>query len=281
MIGVIDVGGGLRGIYGCGIFDYCLENGISFDYCIGVSAGAANLCSYLAGQRGRNYRFYMEYAFRKRYMSARNFLRTGSYINMDYIYGELSNSGGENPLDYDRFRRAKAEFKVVALDARTGETVYFDKRDLKKDDYSIMKASASIPVVCRPYRVCGKPYYDGGIGDPVPVKRALADGCDRLVLILTRPVDTVRTPRKDWAFARLLARAYPKAAERLRLRYRTYNNAVAYARELERAGKVLILAPDDVAGLHTLTKDRDKFEALYQKGYRDAERIAPFLKDTK
>jgi predicted patatin/cPLA2 family phospholipase len=70
MTGVIDVGGGLRGIYGCGIFDRLMDDGISFDYCIGVSAGAANLTSYLSGQRGRNYRFYMEYAFRKQYMSA-------------------------------------------------------------------------------------------------------------------------------------------------------------------------------------------------------------------
>ena len=54
MTGIVDVGGGLRGIYGAGIFDYCMEQGIHFDYCIGVSAGSANVCSYIAGQKGRN-----------------------------------------------------------------------------------------------------------------------------------------------------------------------------------------------------------------------------------
>jgi len=28
--GVIDVGGGLRGIYAAGIFDYCMDKGIQF-----------------------------------------------------------------------------------------------------------------------------------------------------------------------------------------------------------------------------------------------------------
>lgn len=72
MTGIVDVGGGLRGIYGAGIFDYCMEQGIHFDYCIGVSAGSANVCSYIAGQKGRNYQFYTDYSFRKEYMSVKN-----------------------------------------------------------------------------------------------------------------------------------------------------------------------------------------------------------------
>ena len=29
--GVVDVGGGLRGIYAVGVLDYCVDNGIRFD----------------------------------------------------------------------------------------------------------------------------------------------------------------------------------------------------------------------------------------------------------
>ena len=53
-LGVIDVGGGFRDIYGAGVFDWCLDHDVNFDYCIGISAGSANLASYLARQRGRN-----------------------------------------------------------------------------------------------------------------------------------------------------------------------------------------------------------------------------------
>lgn len=64
MNGIIDVGGGMRGVYTAGVYDYLLDHQIRFDYCIGVSAGSANMMSYLAGQRGRNKRFYVDYAGR-------------------------------------------------------------------------------------------------------------------------------------------------------------------------------------------------------------------------
>ena len=102
--GVVDVGGGLRGIYAAGIFDHCLDADLRFDLCIGVSAGSANIASYLAGQRGRNHTFYTEYAFRKEYMSLRNFLRKRSFVDLDYVYSTLSDAGGEYPLDYARLR---------------------------------------------------------------------------------------------------------------------------------------------------------------------------------
>ena len=121
-LGVVDVGGGMRGMYTAGVLDYCLEAGIKFDCCIGVSAGSANLISYLAGQHGRNYKFYYEYSFRKKYMGLGNFLFSGSYFNLNYIYGTLANSGGEYPLDYDAYKKNPADFFVVAEDAVSGDT---------------------------------------------------------------------------------------------------------------------------------------------------------------
>ena len=63
-IGVVDVGGGFRGIYAAGVFDYCLDNNITFDLCIGVSAGSANIASYMANQPRRNYQFYTDFGMR-------------------------------------------------------------------------------------------------------------------------------------------------------------------------------------------------------------------------
>ena len=90
--GVIDVGGGLRGIYGAGVLDRCLEEDLRFDLCIGVSAGSANMTSYLAGQHGRNKPFYDEYSFRREYMSVHNLIRKHSYLDLGYVYGTLSNA---------------------------------------------------------------------------------------------------------------------------------------------------------------------------------------------
>ena len=116
--GVIDVGGGLRGIYGAGVLDRCLEEDLRFDLCIGVSAGSANMASYLAGQHGRNKPFYDEYSFRREYMSVHNLICKHSYLDLGYVYGTLSNAGGENPLDYAALARSPAELCVVAANAQ-------------------------------------------------------------------------------------------------------------------------------------------------------------------
>lgn len=277
MTGVVDVGGGLRGIYGAGIFDYCLDNGIEFDYCIGVSAGSANIASYLAKQRGRNYVFYTEYAFRSQYMSMKNMIHTGSYINLDYVYSELSNAGRENPLDYETIKNSPAIMKVVAFNAQTGEAIYFDKSDLAQDRYDIFKASCCLPVVCRPYLVNGVPCYDGGLADPVPVKKAFDDGCDKVVVILTRPRDYIRTENRDRRMARFIRHRYPKAAESMLIRYKKYNDGVKLAKKYEREGRALIVAPDDCCGMNTLTKNKDLLNKMYNKGYEDAKAIKAFI----
>ncbi len=275
--GIVDVGGGLRGIYAVGVLDYCMDQSIRFDLGIGVSAGSANLASYAAGQRGRNYQFYTEYTFRKQYMSLGNFITKKSYLDMDYIYGTLSNSGGENPLDYPALRDNPMEFYVVATDALTGEPKYFDKGDIKQDNYSVMKASSAIPFVCKPYEVQGRLYYDGALGDPVPVEKAIQLGCDRVVVILTKPEHELRSPEKDERLAAGIRKRYPVAAENLCKRAQRYNEGVALAQEYGRQGKVLIIAPDDTCGVDTLKKDKKSLQRLYEKGYADGKKIIDYL----
>ncbi len=277
MIGVIDVGGGMRGIYGAGVFDYCMDQGISFDACFGVSAGAANISSYVAHQRGRNYRYYSEYAFRKEYMGWENFVRTRSYINLNYIYGTLSNSDGEYPLDYPNMLSSGKQMQIVTTDARTGRPYYFSLEDMQQDKYDPIKASSCVPVVNRPYTINGIPYYDGGISDPIPVNRAFRKGCDKVVLILTRPRDDYRDSNSDRRLAKLIAKRYPKAAYKLAHRAQIYNRQLDLAKSYEKRGKVLIIAPKDISGMKTLTKDLDAMRFMYQEGYEDAEKIPAFI----
>lgn len=256
-----------------------MDNGIRFDLGIGVSAGSANLASYAAGQRGRNYKFYTEYAFRKQYMSVHNFIFKKSFIDMDYVYGTLSCSNGENPLDYPVLRDDPMEFYVVATDALTGQAKYFDKTDIRQDRYDIFKASSSIPFVCKPYVVQGVPYFDGALSDSVPVEKAFQLGCERVVVILTKPEQEIRSPKKDEKIAALIRKKYPDAAEKLCQRAQLYNESVALAKDYVRQGKAIIIAPDDTCGVDTLKKDRSALHRLYEKGYADGARIALFLND--
>ena len=276
--GVIDVGGGFRGIYAAGVLDYCLDNGIRFDLGIGISAGSANMASFAAGQRGRNLRFYTEFGMRSEYASMHNYLHHHTYVALDYVYTTLSRANGESPLDYPALRDNPMDMIVVATDANTGEPHYFTKADLAQDRYDIFKASSAIPTICKPYPVNGVPYFDGALGDPIPVEKAMEWGCDRVVVILTKPEHVLRNARKDTFLARGIRRRYPEAAKKLCGRAELYNNEVALAQSYARQGQVLIVSPDDTCGVDTLTREHDRLMQLYDKGYRDAQRIKAFMR---
>ncbi len=274
MTGIIDVGGGMRCTYSSGIYDFLIDSSISFDYCIGVSAGSANLISYIAGQRGRTIMFFSEYSRRKEYMSVSNYVRTGSYINLDYIYSTLSDDTGENPVDYDAVFRSRSKLTVVATRADNGAAEYFGKNHIKKNDIDVIKASCCLPLICKPYFLGGVPYFDGGVADPIPVERALADGCDSIVAVLTRPVGNEKSREKMLPVMRASLYKYPTVYEELCVRHIKYNKSIELLLRLEREGRAVILSPSDLCGVGMLTRASDPIERLYAVGYEDAKRKA-------
>lgn len=278
LTGIIDVGGGTRDIYGAGVLDALLDLNIMADVFIGVSAGSANGASYLARQRGRNYPFYADYPSRPEYLGPRSLAKTGSLLGLEYIYETLSREGGENPLDFDAMMNNPAEFIIVATDGRTGKAKYFDKSDYRRNDYTVLEASCSLPVFTKPAVVDGVPYFDGAVADPIPYKKALEMGVDKLVLILTKPVDTALSENRNQAGAKLIRRQYPNAADALLRTNRLYAESLEAVLALEREGRAVVVAPDDVYGMGTLSRDREKLTALYRKGLADAEKIAAFLR---
>ena len=211
-------------------------------------------------------------------MGLRHKFKTGNFINLDYIYGTLTNSDGEDPLDYPAMMASPQEICVVATDAMTGETKYFYKNDFRQDDYGMISASCCVPWVNKPYIFRGHGYYDGGISNPIPVEKAFEDGCERVVLILTRPKDFYRSPKKDVRLAKALRKQYPKAAKGLASRAHTYNRQLQQAKKYEEEGRVLIIAPDTIEGMGTLTIDGEKQDLLYRKGMADAEAIREFVR---
>lgn len=273
MLGIVDVGGGMRGVFGCGVTDYLLDNDITFDYCLGVSAGSANLASYVSRQRGRNYRYYTKYSLRPEYMSAFNFVTKHSFFDLDYVYSVLSDSDGEDPLDYKTLSQSNQIYKAVATNGETGEPHYFTKDDFRQDFYEPLKASSAIPGVCKPVSIDGTDYFDGGVSDPIPVEKALADGCDHVFLILTKPIDFVKKPEMFKSAYTKVLKNYPAVIKKLNIRHETYNNEIKKALELSKEGKVTIIAPDDGYSVTAFTRNLRELNHLYNEGYIKAGKI--------
>lgn len=277
MIGIIDVGGGMRGVYTSGIYDYLIDNSIEIEYCLGVSAGSANLITYVAGQRGRLKRFYLEYAFEKQYMSLGNYLKKGMLFDLDYIYSDITNSTGKDPLNYAEICRSEKRFVAQTTDAESGRPLYYTKDDFAFDDFTLLKASCALPVACRrPIPFKGKLHFDGGVSDPIPYRKAFDDGCDRVIVSLTLPLRHKKASIPDVMIRPFLHR-YPQIADLLTHNPASYNQKVAELMELERQGKVLILCPHDRFGIRTATREPNGLNRLYDLGYRDAQKIERFL----
>ena len=281
MVGIMDVGGGLRGNYVSGIIDYLLDNSIDIEYCLGVSAGSANLITYIAGQRGRLKSFYEEYSFEKQYMSIHNYFSKGMYINLDYIYSDITNSYGKNPLDFEAIIKSPKKFVAAVTDAQTSEQKYFYKSDLAYDDFTLLKASCALPIINRqPVLFKDRRYFDGGISDPIPYKKAFDDGCDKLIICLTLPINYKKSAFPKWLVNPLLFK-YPQIAKAITNSHAIYHGRIDEILKLEEQGKVLILYPEDCFGIKTATRNKIGLDKLYQLGYKNAEKIEKFLNSAK
>ncbi len=277
MIGVVDVGGGNRDAFGAGIFDYCMDNNINFDICIGVSAGSANCVSYISGQRGRNLRFYTRHNISKESISLKNMIFKHSLVDLDHIYVTISNHDGIDPFDYEAFRDSRKQMITVATSAETGRPVYFEKSQMQQDDYRILSASCNLPVINSAYEYEGACYYDGGYSDPIPFAKAFEMGCSKVVVILTLPKTHMRSREgRDERLSHLMLR-YPKIRTDLVNKAELYNRQLHEALQLEKKGSLLILAPENEPEISTLEKDAKKIEKIYREGYLAAASLSDFF----
>lgn len=267
--GLIVEGGGMKCAYSAGILDAFLDHNISFDYCIGVSAGSANAASFVAGQRDRNRRFYTDHIDEPGYFGLKTFLKTGNLFGLQYIYGDLTNSDGADPIDFPAIMANPAEYWLVATNAQTGKPEYFSKQDMKQDDYRHIMASCALPAACKPIEINGQYYYDGGVTDAIPVQKALNDGCDKIIAILSKPRGFVKTPEKMRFLYTRMCRKYPKTIEALNNRHIMYKACQDKLSELEKEGKAFIFAPSNPPKMSTYTMDRAVEQQLYDLGIAD------------
>ena len=281
---LIDVGGGLRGVYAAGVLDGLLDRGIMAELNIGVSAGAANLATYIAGQKTRTYTYYHAYSFRKEYASLQNFIFRKSFFDLDYIYSDLSNSDGEYPLDAPALLQNPAKLITVATNALSGRPAYFTKKHLTQDEYSIFKASCAVPLICHAYTAFGVPCCDGTVSDPIPVDKALEMGAEKIVILLPRKASNIEEDESESPMNRLLAYTrygthFPAVLDALKKRPHVNNASMRKARELEEQGKALILSPETLHHVESLMGTPEAIDALYKEGVADAAKIEAFLQE--
>ena len=266
--GLILEGGGMRGLYTAGVLEYFAQHDIHFPYIIGVSAGACMAASFLSEQQGRNRTVSIDYVNDKRYLSLSNFIRKGELFGMDFIFDEIPNT--LVPLDVNKIISGPDEFVIVTTNCETGEPMYFYKEDYDAQTLGkLLRASSSIPFFADAVEHNGKYMLDGGIVDPIPIIKAESDGFSKNVVVLTKPRGYYKKQSKVSTIINY--KKYPKVDERMKMRYKHYNDRLDYIFEQEKKGNVVVIAPSEDSGVGRTTRNTEKLEKLYELGFNDAK----------
>jgi len=269
-IGLVLEGGGMRGLYTCGVLEYFMENDLYFNYVIGVSAGACNAASYISRQQRRNEKVIIGFVKDWRYMSLRNLILSKSYFGMDFIFDEIPNN--LVLFDFKTYYKSPGIFLVGTTDCQTGKPLYLHKNDLG-EQFQALRASASLPMLSPIVNYKGYELLDGGISDSIPIKKSIIDGNTKNIIVLTRNKGYRKRPGKFNALLKLKYRKYPLLIETMLNRYKNYNETLDYIEHLENEGKAFVIRPSIELEVGRLEKDPQKLHRLLHHGYEDTKRL--------
>lgn len=274
-IGLVMEGGAMRGLFTAGVIDVLMENQITFNGAIGVSAGAAFGCNFKSRQIGRVIRYNTKYCRDPRYGSFRSLLKTGDIYSKEFAYGELPNV--LDPFDTKAFSENPMEFYVVATNIETGLPVYHKCETGTGEDMDWIQASASMPLVSRPVEIGGKLLLDGGMSDSVPLAYFQSIGYQKNVVILTRPEDYRKKKNKLMPVIRVRMHQYPNMIETLAYRHIMYNDEIAYIRKQKELGNTFIIEPREALHIGPVEHDPKELLRVYETGRKTAMEQLPAL----
>lgn len=257
-------GGGLRGVFTCGVLDYFMDNGIRFPFTVGVSAGACNGLSYMSGQRGRAKASNIDLMEKYHYVGLRYLLTQKCIMDFKLLFEEFPEK--IIPYDYDRYFSNPDRFVMVTTNCLTGKAEYLEEKSSSARVMDIVRASSSLPFVSPITYVDGVPMLDGGIVDSIPVEYAMSQGYEKLVVVLTRNKG-YRKPDSKMPLAKIAYRKYPNLQNALRNRNAVYNKTMDLIEKLEDEGKITVIRPTRPIEVSRMEKDTAKLAALYQEGY--------------
>lgn len=261
-------GGGLRGVFTCGVLDCFMDNDIRFPFTVGVSAGACNGLSYMSGQRGRAKVSNIDLMDKYHYVGFRYLLTQGCIMDYKLLFEDFPEK--IIPYDYEAYFANTDRFVMVTTNCLTGKAEYFEEKSDSRRVMDIVRASSSLPYVSKITYVDGVPMLDGGIADPIPVEYAQGQGYDRMVVILTRNRG-YRKNEKQMPVPKIIYRKYPELRKTLASRNKLYNRTMELIERHEDEGRLTVIRPVHPIEVDRMEKDTDKLRALYQEGYELAQ----------
>lgn len=268
--GLVLEGGGMRGVFTGGVLEAFMENNVYFPYVIGVSAGACHGSSYVARQRDRNRKVSIDYVTHPDYISLKNLFLKRELFGMDLLFDKLPNE--LVPFDYETFMATPDRFVIGTTECVSGEPMYFEKDAPREEVLKLVRASSSLPFMAAPVDYKGHVLMDGGIADPIPLEKAMADGVKHPVVILTRAKGYRKAPSLFSGMSKYMYKQYPGLVHQMETRWQHYNARLEWIEELEDKGEVFVLRPDASFKIGRAERNPDRLTSLYQAGVEEGHR---------
>lgn len=268
--GLVLEGGGMRGIFTCGVLDALMKHEVWFNYVIGVSAGAGNGASYMSKQIRRARYSNIDLLKKYDFIGLKSLFTKGTIFDMQLLYDKFPNE--IFPYDFEAYKKNPAVFEMVTTNCVSGRAEYFQEKEDPQRLLKILRASGSLPYVSKMVEIDGVPMLDGGMVDSIPLQRAIDTGHETNLVILTRNPG-YRKKEKDRKIPAFIYKKYPRLRLALSNRAKIYNAQLELVEKLEAEGKVICIRPENPIEVDRIEKNVEKLEALYQEGYRLGERF--------
>ncbi|KGQ51139.1 serine protease [Gallibacterium anatis] len=273
-VGLVLEGGAMRVLYTAGILDVFLEQDIHVDGIVGVSAGVLFGVNYPSKQKGRALRYNLKYLNDKRYMGLHSLITTGNIVNKDFAFYDL-------PINIDRFDEqtfidSGIDFYATLTNVDTGQAEYVKLSHIF-EQMEVLRATSAMPFVSRMVEIDGKRYLDGGIADSIPLEKCRQLGYDKIIVILTRPLEYRKKAVNPLLFKLFYAK-YPNLVTSLAQRYLNYNQRVEQVIEADKKGEIFVFRPSKTLPIKRIEKDPVKIQAMYNLGVADAHQALADLK---
>ncbi|MFA5421635.1 MAG: patatin family protein [Bacilli bacterium] len=263
-------GGAVRGAFTAGVLDVFMENDLYFQYVVGVSAGALIALSYLSKQVGRSRSVVVDYMSDKRFVNPKFLFTKKTLFNFDYLFGEMAEK--ILPFDFDTFEKSEIKMVVGTTSCLNGEPLYFVKGETS-DFNKAIAASSSLPFFSAPVSVESEPCMDGGLAAPIPFRKALDDGFDKIIVITTRDKNYRKdlSKRQHEGALKALYGKYPVLIKTILDYPKSYNQDAADLEDLEAKGQAFVIRPREPIMLKRTEKDKEELQKVYLRGRKAAE----------
>lgn len=268
--GLVLEGGAMRGLFSAGVTDVLMENNITFDGAIGVSAGACFGCNYKSGQNGRVIRYNLRFCKNRRYCSMHSLITTGNIFNADFCYHTIPDE--LDIFDSQAFENNPMEFFAVATDIETGKAVYHRMSKANYHEFEWLRASASMPLFAEIVELDGRKMLDGGISDSIPLKFMESQGYGKNIVVLTQPRNFTKSKSKALPLIKVRYRKYPEFVKAFEKRPAMYNNELKYIRKAEKEGRAFVIAPPEKLPIGHIEHEQDRLLEVYRIGRNTAQK---------